>query len=86
MSSPEELQSFYDEKSQAEAVASVEKSKQATEFARYKQDCRKRALDLAHDEYAAWWLDKTANIGATDRPQPNVEEIANGYYRWLTEF
>lgn len=53
------------------------------EFQRYKQDCRKRALDLAHGErnYVA-----TANPLERQVPTHNPETIiksADKYYNWL---
>jgi hypothetical protein len=43
-----------------------------TEFQRYKQDCRKRALDLAHTEYPDRKKDK-----------PDILKNADEYYNWL---
>ena len=54
-------------RAQEEAQWRAESSQAAKEFARYKQDCRKRALDLAHgvdtdnvlknaDKYYSWLI------------------------------
>ncbi len=65
---------------QKEAITNIELSKQQTEFIRYKQDCRKRAFDMAHTELMQW-----KNNGAMAEDQPDVQTIANKYYKWLTE-
>lgn len=65
-------------------VAFRSDDKSEIEFQRYKQDCRKRALDLAHSEYGDWYREAnsksaTNNIGE----KPDVENLAEKYYQWL---
>lgn len=52
------------------------------EIQRYKQDCRKRAFDLAHSEHSDWVRTRSENVGI---PEPNIPELANTYYKWLTD-
>lgn len=58
-------------------------SKTDIEAQRYKQDCRKRALEMAHMEMLKW----VSTFGdATKLPagvSPNVQELADKYYNWL---
>lgn len=50
------------------------------EFSRYKQDCRKRALDLAatmiQHEWLTWEKKKETD-------QPTIISVADKYYQWL---
>jgi hypothetical protein len=50
------------------------KEKINVEFSRYKQDCRKRALDLAA---------QTNVTGKKDPVQDDVLKLADNYYTWL---
>ena len=52
--------------------------KSELEFERYKQDCRKKAFDLA-------WQEKgiLLNLGRGD--SHDTLKVADGYYKWLTE-
>jgi hypothetical protein len=49
------------------------------EVQRYKQDCRKRALEMAHGEL----INLTAASQATKGGEVNVTELADKYYSWL---
>ena len=56
------------------------------EFARYKQDCRKRALDLAHSELSRIIIERPHPLQPTTNTKPNPEEVvrvADKYYNWL---
>lgn len=53
--------------------------KSKVEFYRFKQDCRKRALDLAHSESINSVAASQANKGV------NVLDLADKYYEWLTK-
>lgn len=63
------------------------------EFERYKQDCRKRALDLAIDEFKSQLLyvnNHGENVGskfalnfAMDTTQKAMVPLADKYYNWL---
>lgn len=64
---------------QERAAQSAENHKKDLEFSRYKQDCRKRALDLAHSEIHS--LNK-AGI-AQPKPEITTTELAETYYNWL---
>ena len=56
------------------------------EIQRYKQDCRKRALELAYNE---WDAKLTRQIRGKEKdsnvePEPfNISETADKYYNWL---
>lgn len=54
----------------------VPDSKSELEFQRYKQDCRKRAFDMAHNE-----LELLMREGKGDLFK--IEETADKYYQWL---
>lgn len=57
----------------------------AIEFSRYKQDCRKRALELAHGELSrklALFDGKKANE-LKELPELDVNALADKYYNWL---
>ena len=49
------------------------------EFSRYKQDCRKRSLEMAHLEL----MSGTPPISTSS--DFTVEDRANRYYKWLIE-
>jgi hypothetical protein len=53
---------------------------------RFRQDCRKRSLDLAAGEYAEWYRSRNHPKSPTptgeDLP-PNIIELAKNYYNWL---
>lgn len=49
------------------------KSPKAIEFERYKQDCRKRAIEMAHADFHSGKL----SLGAT------IKTAADEYYEWL---
>jgi len=49
------------------------KSPKEIEFQRYKQDCRKRALEMAHLDYQQGKI----------LMDSKVQEAANKYYNWL---
>jgi len=53
------------------------------EFARYKQDCRKRALDLAHVELLR--VNRAAELPSTEGEITEVDvlTVADKYYQWL---
>ena len=51
-------------------------SKNDIEFSRYKQDCRKRALDLAHSEMP---IARQGEIV----PDVDIISLADKYYNWL---
>lgn len=51
-------------------------TKQEVEFSRYKQDCRKRALDLAHSECVP-------NARSLSGGEVDVLKTADKYYNWL---
>lgn len=56
------------------------------EFNRYKQDCRKRALDLAAGEYADWYRESNsckAREETIKSPPPDITALADKYYNWL---
>ena len=71
------------------------KNQLATEFTRYKQDCRKRALDLANQELmsdkamynknATWEEGKRGNDNGDgwQPPKTDVLALADKYYNWL---
>lgn len=67
-------------KSQLTAQFQAEQLQYNKEFERYKQDCRKRALDSAglflEREYAIWEKKKEGD-------RPTIESLADKYYNWL---
>ena len=75
--------------SQIAHQSATEELQSLKEFSRYKQDCRKRALDLAHENYTEWFrVNKKLFVGEepkteTETPMPNVLEKADEYYNWL---
>ena len=79
--------------SQKLAVKESESAKQRTEFSRYKQDCRKRALDLAQTQIQSTpfeeLFDKESFIkeGKIYHQSIAREEVfislADKYYNWL---
>ena len=69
--------SFVDEVNQA--FQKQETERQQIEFARYKQDCRKRAMDLAHNEVNSPLAKKYA-----EQNEPlDILLVADKYYNWL---
>ena len=71
-------------KSQLTAQFQAEQSILSKEFERYKQDCRKRALDLAHTELGLWYTDvRKTHPNSVSKAPPKVEELAEQYYNWL---
>lgn len=62
-------------KSQLTSQFTADMANYEKEFARYKQDCRKRALDLAHSE-----LGKYAGRVWSDE---ETLQLAGKYYNWL---
>ncbi len=63
--------------------AKVEKFEQdpkaVVEFNRYKQDCRKRALEMAHHEQ----INLIAASNAMQGGKIDIMELADKYYKWL---
>lgn len=72
-------------KSQIQSYNNAEKQKQQTELVRYKQDCRKRALDLAHSENASSMTRAASSQGSLSGGKIDVLATANKYYEWLTK-
>lgn len=79
-------------KGQITAQASAEFKKQETEFSRYKQDCRKRALDLAHSQMLSIkkYVGDTPVIDKDGKAYPFemmenelLITMADRYYDWL---
>jgi hypothetical protein len=75
------------------AAEQLEKSKQELEFSRYKQDCRKRALELAEKTVCESRKNGTFSNGMKEEtgkiiPKEVAEEmlligLADKYYNWL---
>ena len=67
------------------------KGQQETEFSRYKQDCRKRALDLAHLQVGSIkWYDEADRFkfenslnGDAILQDKLLTLLADKYYNWL---
>ena len=57
----------------------VIKSKYDIEFNRYKQDCRKRALDVAYQLFVSHGGD----INEEGEKEIDIKTIADKYYNWL---
>lgn len=55
------------------------------ETKRYKQDCRKRALEMASGEYIEWYRSlSNPNLPETNKGNPpNITELSDKYYNWL---
>jgi hypothetical protein len=62
-----------------EVRIAAEKEKISLEFSRYKQDCRKRALEMAHGET----INLTAATAGALGGQLDVVSLADKYYNWL---
>lgn len=60
-------------------LGEVDSLKVVLEFNRYKQDCRKRALEMAHNEI----INLTAASSATKGGDVDVAVLAEKYYQWL---
>jgi hypothetical protein len=58
---------------QALAENKSENYKKDLELSRYKQDCRKRALEMAHDDFHAGKMANGSKVG----------DLAETYYNWL---
>lgn len=71
---------------QSAPVEMISPSKQDLEFSRYKQDCRKRALDLAIESAGKFRNDLGSKVD-NGKTIPNAETIipifADQYYNWL---
>jgi len=54
------------------------------EYERFKQDCRKRALEMAREHFESWVNRKTRDklVGPDDN-EPNIITHADLYYQWL---
>lgn len=66
--------------------SAAEELQSLKEFSRYKQDCRKRALELSHNEAGRPIFQPTDNpLMNTQRVSPRVDiiELADKYYNWL---
>lgn len=61
---------------QNNAMLQMRMAEYSKEYNRFKQDCRKRALDLAHNE-----LDQL--MRADKGAEFSVTETADKYYNWL---
>lgn len=62
------------------------KEKHDLEFSRYKQDCRKRALDLAHTERDRNYYGGGSTNLIPKQPTVSTEDtlkVADKYYKWL---
>jgi len=78
---------------QQSVAKTVEQEKRQTEFARYKQDCRKRALDLAHSQLTSpQWKqfiqdNEFIKSGVTEEKvvieDMALTTLADKYYNWL---
>lgn len=75
-----------------QAAKKIDDSKQSLEFSRYKQDCRKRALDLAHNEFLEekTLFNKSCKVEDGERNKDgsfpmkfDIIELADKYYNWL---
>jgi len=69
---------------QKQATINVEQQKQKTEFARYKQDCRKRALEMAHAENNTEVMRRATSLNQGQLGGGiNIIATADKYYSWL---
>lgn len=63
----------------------IESSKSNIEFSRYKQDCRKRALEMAHNEFITGNMqhNKAKNADASKDCEYDIMAMSDKYYNWL---
>lgn len=85
-SSPKELQEATF-KSQNEAAVNSESAKQKTELIRYKQECRKRALDFAFQQYSFQLaaFQRSEAYAKNELFTFDIKKKADEYYEWLTK-
>lgn len=71
--------------SQNEAAITAENAKQKTEFERYKQDCRKRAAELAFQQWsiAGEQFKSTTEYSKGTLFDFDILKRADEYYNWL---
>lgn len=82
----EAIQADRSAKSQMETYEKVQKDSLDKEFARYKQDCRKRALDLAHSENNSFIARTSGSLNQSNLSNTNridIVKTADKYYEWL---
>lgn len=61
------------------------RSQTGVEFSRYKQDCRKRALEMAHAENSTSTLRMASQLNQGSLGVSNIDviKLADKYYNWL---
>jgi tRNA1(Val) A37 N6-methylase TrmN6 len=76
----ESTETLFDQARLAQALARLEaeKSKQELEFARYKQDCRKKSLDLAMSRVP--YVKEEKSWSPTN---DQIQKLADELYQWL---